>query len=234
MLMVALGAGDALVGFGTLALAIATFGLAGIAFWQLNESRRQRAITERSLDIAEATLAAQQHPELVAFQDADGEPRLVHLATYGTTEKPVGAVWARVDLMNANVGVISFDVRNIGAGAAEIIRMRVMSLDTLRQGGGPTYWEPDRFDRPPVLVPAGGVAPVDLVMAPNTPSWFNGHLTSSLKFWVELTYRGLGGGEIFVRWFEFQTRAYQPYPWFISQVLRTEPQPFSNVPVQTS
>ncbi len=226
---------DVFAGVGTLALAVATFVLAAIAFWQLREARSQREITEDSLKVAEATLQAQQRPELIAFPEASGEDRAVHIATdYGTVVKPVGEVWARADLMNANLGVVSFDVCNIGPGSAEIVRLRVMSLNTLQHGGGPEYWEPHPADRRPIVVPAGGTAPVDLVMAPSTPSWFYEHLKTNLKFWVEVSYCDLGGVENHIRWFEFQQRSYQPYPWFIGQVRRSEPQPFSNLPPRLS
>jgi hypothetical protein len=62
-------ANDLLVGWSTLALAVATSLLAGIAFWQLKELRSERQITEKSLELAEATLLAQQRPELVALQE---------------------------------------------------------------------------------------------------------------------------------------------------------------------
>jgi len=54
-MLVPLATTDVLVGAGTLALAIATFVLAGIAVWQLSESRNQRKLTEDSLHIAEKT-----------------------------------------------------------------------------------------------------------------------------------------------------------------------------------
>jgi hypothetical protein len=222
--------GDILVGGGTLALAVATFALAGIAFWQLRDSRNERRTTEKSLAIAEATLQAQQRPELIALQAPNGVEREVHLATYGAVLKPEGEVWVRAALMNANVGLVSFEARNIGPGGAEITRVRLMSLDTLPQGGAPAYWEPDVPERRLIVVPASGIAPVDLVMAPTPPSWFYNHLSSPLKLWVEITYQDLGAVETYVRWFEFQQRYYQPYPWFISQVLRSEPQPFKNLP----
>jgi hypothetical protein len=77
------------------------------------EARSQSEITENSLRVAEANLLAQQRPELIALQEA-GEERELHLACYGSARKAIGEVWARVELMNGNVGVISFDARNIG------------------------------------------------------------------------------------------------------------------------
>lgn len=223
-------ANDLFVGWSTLALAVATSLLAGIAFWQLKELRSERRITEKSLELAEATLLAQQRPELVALQEIGGVEREVHLVTYGALLKPEGTVLVGADLMQSNVGVVSFEAKNIGAGGAEITRVRLMSLDTLPLGGAPVYWEPDIAERRLVVVPAGGTAPVDLVMAPTPPSWFYSHLKSGLKLWVEITYRDLGAIETHVRWFEFQQRYYDPYPWFIGQVLRSEPKQFRNLP----
>ena len=224
-------ASDLFVGWSTLALAVATSLLAGIAFWQLKELRSERQITERSLEIAEATLMAQQRPELVAFQALGSVEREVHLATYGALRKPEGAVLVDADLLQSNAGLVSFEAENIGAGGAEITRLRLMSLDTLKEGGAPAaYWEPDLSERRLVVVPAGGTAPIDLVMAPTAPRWFYSHLSSGLKFWVEISYQDLGAVETHVLWFEFQQRYYAPRPWFIGQVLRSEPQQFKNLP----
>jgi len=157
--------------------------------------------------------------------------RRVHVATYGSLDKRLGGVEVGVDLMNAQVGLISFDVSNIGTGAAEVTSLRAMSLDTLAHGGGPEYWKPHPLDTAPIVVPAGGTAPIDLVMAPQPPGWFYRHVAESrLRFWVEVTYTDLGGVESHVRWFEFWHRSYAPYAWFVGQVRRSEPQHFSNLP----
>jgi hypothetical protein len=227
MIVPMLVADDLFVGWGTLVLAIATFALAGIAFWQLMDSRAERRITEKSLEIAEATLRAQQQPELIAFQSPEGGPeREVHLAAYGALPKPVGQVWVRGDLMNANVAVVSIDVRNVGAGGAEVTRVRLMSLGAPADGREPEYWEPNASEQRLAVVAAGGTAPVDLVMAPVPPRWFYSHLKYGTKLWVEVTYRGLEAVDDHVRWFEFEQRNYSPHPWFVSQILRSEPQPF--------
>jgi hypothetical protein len=149
------------------------------------DSRAERRITEKSLEIAEATLRAQQQPELIAFQSPEGGPeREVHLAAYGALLKPEGQVWVRVDLMNANVAVVSFDVRNVGAGGAEVTRVRLMSLGAQADGREPEYWEPNASEQRLAVVAAGGTAPVDLVMAPVPPRWFYSHLKYGTKLWL--------------------------------------------------
>jgi hypothetical protein len=205
--------------------------LAIVAVRQLTESRNERRATEASLHIAEETFRAQLRPELIACPETNTTTRRVHVATYGQLEKELGGVEVGVQMMDAQVGLVSFDVSNTGAGAAEIRRVRVMSLDTLAHGGGPEYWEPHPLDFGAIVVPADGTAPVDLVMAPQPPGWFYRHVNESrLRFWVEVTYTDLGGVETHVRWFEFWQRSYQPYTWFIGQVRRSEPQHFSNLP----
>ena len=222
---------DLLVGVGTLALAVATFVLAAVAAWQLIESRNERKATEASLQLAEETFRAQLRPELIALPESEATWRNVHVATYGSLKKLVGHVQVGVEMMNAQVGLISFEVWNIGAGAAEIRRLRAMSLDTLSEGGGSEYWEPHPADTAPIVAPAGGSAPVDLIMAPQPPGWFYRHVKSSgLKFWVEVTYTDLGSVETHVRWFEFWQRSDASRSWFIGQVLRSEPQPWRNLP----
>jgi len=224
-------AADLFTGWATLSLAVATFALAALAWWQLRESRGERALTEKSLQIAEATLRAQQHPELIAPTIRDEREREVYLFTYGTLSKHVGEVIVRGDLGGGQVGVVSLDTWNVGTGAAEITRIRLMSWDTAGEGSGePHYWEPDRRDWAPVVAPPGTTAAVDMVMAPHGPDWFYRHVKSTLKLWVEVMYRELGGAEEHVRWFELRPLAYQPYPWAVVQVLRTRPEPFRNLP----
>lgn len=222
---------DALVGYGTLALAVATFILALVAARQLVESRNERKASEASLQLAEETFRTQLRPELITAAETEAEWRNVYVLTYGSMKKLVGHAMVGIEQMNAQVGLISFEVANIGAGAAEIKRVRAMSLDTLPDGGEPEYWEPHHADTAPVVVPAAGIAPVDLVMAPQPPGWFYRHVKSSgLRFWVEITYSDLGGIETHVRWFEFRQRPDETRAWFVGQVLRSPPQPFRNLP----
>jgi hypothetical protein len=111
-----------------------------------------------------------------------------------------------------------------------MFRIRLMSLDTLFEGGEPAYWEPDISARRSTVVGAGGTAPVDLVLAPQPPSWFYGHMQSGHKFWVEVMYRDLGGVDEHVRWFEFWRRPKVEPVWFVGQVLRSMPSQFTNLP----
>jgi hypothetical protein len=224
-------AADLFVGWATLSLAVATFALAAFAGWQLRDSREERALTERSLHIAEATLRAQQQPELIASENRHERKREVYLFTYGTLPKEVGEVIVRGDLGAGQVGLVSLDAWNVGAGAAEITRVRLMSWDIAGEGSDqPHYWEPDARDWAPVVAPPGATVGVDLVMAPQGPGWFYRHVGSTLKLWVEMVYRDLGRVEEHVRWFELRPLAYQPYPWAVVQVLRTMPEPFRNLP----
>ena len=71
---------------------------------------------------------------------------------------------------------------------------------------------------------------MDLVLAPQSPSWFYGHMQSGLRFWAEVVYADLGGTETHVRWFEFWSRPGADGAWFVGQVLRAEPSPFTNLP----
>lgn len=221
---------DSFLGFSTLALAVVTAILAGVAIWQLVESRTERQASAHSLGLAEATFRAEQRPELIALADIIDAAREVHLHGYGATRKRPGQVWVGVDMLGAPVGLVSFDVANIGRGAAEISRTRLMSLDTAFEGGEAVYWEPDHSVRSLTVVAAAGSAAVDLVLAPQAPSWFYGHMQSHNKFWVEVTYADLGGVEAHTRWFEFRRRLGVESVWFIAQVLREAPAPFTNLP----
>jgi hypothetical protein len=223
-------ASDTFVGVSTLGLALATFVLAGAAIWQLKEARKERRAATKSLEIAEATLRTEQRPELIALEQVAGDQREVHLAAHGSVWKRPGRILVETEILQSSVGVVSFEVLNIGRGAAAISSVRLMSLDTIAQGGDPAYWEPDISMRRLIVVPASGFAPVDLVLAPQPPSWFYGHMQSGNKFWVEIVYSDLGGVEEHVRWFEFQRRPQVEPAWFISQVLLSMPSQFSNLP----
>jgi hypothetical protein len=215
---------DVLVGTGTLALAVATFLLALIAVRQLIELRKERETTEASLELAERTFRAQFRPELIALrQTSESGSRQVHVATYGSLDKPLGAVEVGLHMMDAQVAIVSFDVSNIGEGAAEITRTRIMSLDTLREGGDPVYWEAHPADTAPIVVPAAGWAAIDLILAPQPPGWFYGQIDKGLKFWVEVTYSDLSEIETYVRWFEFWQRPDASRSWFIGEVVRQPP-----------
>lgn len=222
---------DPFLGWTTFALALGTFALAVVAALELREAQRQRGLTERSLGIAQKTLSVQQRPELVAFQREGAPDRSVHLAGYGSISKHIGEPWVGT----AKVGVIAFEVSNIGLGPAEIVRLRVMSRNELSESGA-NYWQPHHSERPSIIVPAGSVADVDLVMAPEVPEWFYAHLSDGATFWVEVTYHRLGArDDAFVRWFEFQQRRYSTRPrerppWYIACVLRDEPPPFHTLP----
>jgi hypothetical protein len=109
-----LSLGDAIVGIGTLALA-------GFTYWLGRQTRS-------TAQLASLELAAQQRPELVAYQvPAGGLPRTVYMpgAAYG---RKTGSVWLQARAEVPKVNVVSFDVENIGPGAAEIARIRLMSL----------------------------------------------------------------------------------------------------------
>jgi hypothetical protein len=220
---------DSFLGISTLALAVATFILAGVSVKQLKESRAERQVASRSLDVAEASFRTEQHPELIA-SDRSGEKREVQLAAHGAIWKWPGTVWVETEMIDSQVGLVSFDVLNIGRGAAEISAVRLMSLDTVPEGGDPAYWEPDISARRSIMVGAGGIAPVDLVLAPQPPSWFYGHMQSWHKFWAEVVYSDLGGIDEHVRWFEFWRQPGVEPSWFIGQVLRSMPSQFSNLP----
>lgn len=223
-------ASDSFLGFSTLALAVATFVLAGVAIWQLKEAKAERATAARSLAIAEATFRVEQRPELIALGEVEGRKRPVHTGASPSVWKDPGTVMAGTEFLGSTVGVLSFEVLNIGRGAAEILRVRLMSLDTLFEGGDSVYWEPEIPVRRPIPVAAGGSAPVDLVLGPEPPRWFSGHMQSGLKFWAEITYSDLGGVEEHVRWFEFWRRPETEPEWFVNQVLRSVPSQFRNLP----
>lgn len=224
-------ASDSFLGLSTLGLAVATTVLAAVAIWQLIESRAERKDAARSLAVAEATFRTEQRPELVALGRASGNRREVHLAAHGSIFKIPGEVIAEAEVLDKPVGLVSFEALNIGRGAAEISRIRLMSLDTAFENDGrPEYWGPDISARNLIVVAAGGIAPVDLVLAPQAPSWFCRHMQTGLKFWVEITYSDLGGVEQHTRWFEFQKRPVTGQVWFVGQVLRSMPSPFSNLP----
>lgn len=144
----------------------------GVSALQWREARAARDATAESLRIAQATLLTEQRPELVAASEHQGPERHVHLLTYGPMSKRFGDVIVSAGIENGQVGVVSFEVRNIGRGPGAITRLRVMSLDTLPEGGGPMYWEPDPSFRVRIVVPAEGIAPADLVLTTDMPAWF--------------------------------------------------------------
>ena len=155
-----------LTGIGTLILAAATPCLALL-------TRREVGNSDENIRIARDALLTQERPELAAAPEAPanavGSQRTVSLSSYGKTTKLVGQV--RVCLMEeGQVGLVSFELRNVGRGAAEIRRMRLMSLDSVREGGGPLYWEPNACDRVRRVVAPDETLPVDLTMTTDKPS----------------------------------------------------------------
>jgi hypothetical protein len=159
-----------LTGVGTLILAAATACLALLTWREVRNS-------DKSIAIARDALLAQERPELAAAPPAPanavGPQRIVSLSSYGKTTKLVGEV--RVCLAEeGQVGLVSFELRNVGRGAAEIRRMRLMSLDSLREGGGPLYWEPFVEDRVRRVIAPDETLAVDLTMTTDMPSWFAG------------------------------------------------------------
>jgi hypothetical protein len=222
-------AGDAFLGWSTLALAVATFILAAAALWQLKDAREERRVGKDSLDVAQATLRAQQRPELIAYQQSGQPEREVHFATQGSIQKRLGTVHVARDVQLDGTGLVSFEVLNIGAGGAEITGLRLMSIDRMADRE-PYYWQPDVSQRVAIAVAPGGFAPVDLVLFPRAPSWFFGSIDGGLKLWVEITYQDLGAVEHHVRWFELRPHNYEPFPWYVAQVLREPPVPWSNAP----
>jgi len=132
-----------LTGIGTIALAAVTGVLAFLM-------QRQVRSSDENIRIARDALLGQERPELApapaAPANAVGPQRIVSLSSYGKTTKFVGEV--RVCLAEeGQVGLVSFELRNVGRGAAELRRIRLMSLDSSREGGGPLYWEPFVEDR---------------------------------------------------------------------------------------
>jgi hypothetical protein len=215
-----------LTGIGTLILAAATACLALL-------TRREVQNSGENIRIARDALLAQERPELSAAPsvaaNAVAPQRIVSLSHYGKTTKFVGDV--RVDLVEeGQVGLVSFELRNVGRGAAEIRRIRLMSLDSVREGGGPLYWEPFVEDRVRRVVAPDETLPVDLTMTTDKPSWFYRHVRNQTKLWVEVAYADLAGREEHVRWFEIQARRGLTGEWFIAGVLRDEPHRVRNLP----
>lgn len=223
-------AAESLLAWATFALALATVGLAVFAALQWREARQQREATTESLRVARATLLAEQRPELIAASEHRGPERDVHLLSYGSTKKHFGDVMVSAQIENGQVGLVSFEARNIGRGSAAITRLRVMSLDTLPEGGGPMYWQPDPSVRVRIIVPPDGIAPVDLVMTTDMPGWFRRTVDGHLKLWVEVSYEDVAAVQAHRRWFEFRERLGTTGSWYVAQVLDHEPQPFKNVP----
>lgn len=211
-----------LTGVGTLVLAVATFALAFFAQRQVRSSNENIAIARRALVV-------QERPELAAASQQIGPERVVSLSNYGTVTKPVGEV--RVSAPHdGQVGLVSFELRNVGRGAAEIRRVRLMSLDSAREGCDALYWEPYVEDRVRRVVAAAETLPMDLAMTADKPSWFHRHLDGHTKLWVEVTYADLAGIEEHVRWFEIQARRGLSGQWFVAGVLRDKPDRVRNVP----
>jgi hypothetical protein len=135
----------------TFALALVTFALVVVSVLQFRDARA-------SLEIARSTMRAQQRSTLV--EAAFDSSREDHFEVGSQGERPIlgGEVLVGYDA-TTDRGLMSFEVLNVGHGPAIIQGSRLVTLNTVRAGGHPAYWDgPDErlvipVDRPRRLVP---------------------------------------------------------------------------------
>jgi hypothetical protein len=213
---------DVFLSWATVGLGIATLLIAVASLLALREARADRIL-------ARETLAAQSRPVLLqSFPDSSKTEEVpVHapdaISAYGSVPAFRGQPIVMAGTPFATRAcVCSVPVRNGGRGTAEILSARLMSLDTLPEGGGPQYVS--ARPRVNVLAP-GDWTRVTADLLPEAPPWFWRTVTNLNKLWLEVTYADLDRINQESRWFELLPHPVDNKVWRLGAVLKAEPSP---------
>jgi hypothetical protein len=217
-------AADSFLGWATVGLGVATLLIALFSSLALREAHADRIL-------ARETLAAQSRPVLLqAFPNSSQKETVaVHapdaMSAYGSVEAYRGQPIVMAGTPFASHACIcSVVVRNGGRGPAEILSARLMSLDTLPEGGGPQYVEA----RPRVNVLAvGDWTRVNADLLPEAPAWFWRTVKNLNRLWLEVTYSDLDRISHETKWFELMPHPVDNKVWRLGAVR-------SGAPGQTS
>lgn len=217
---------DDLLAYATIGLAAGTFVLAFLAWQQLVQSRSDRKLGEENLRVAQTTLSAQHRPELIPAL-LDPTVRDVLPARAGGSAPPRGGVLVTPTGDPPTQIVVSVQVWNVGRGPAEILNWRLLSLDTLPEGGELAYWKPPAWDQGRRVVPTDGYLRLNSIVD-GPPEWLTRTVTSGTKLWLEIPYCDLARNEEHTRWMELER---QPDGnWLVVSVRLNAPKPWRNIP----
>jgi len=200
----------------TVGLSIATFVLALTASWSVFEVRKQRTLAEDTFAAIRDAIVKQRGSELVHVAEELGPERLLSVPG----REPIPRQSGRTLVSAADEwSFISFDVRNVGNGAAEIETVRVLPSSPSTNGDDAASWEPVwRPTEGAMVISPDARAAIDIVSS-DPPAWFRARVEGFDPFWIQLCYCDLASGICGSRWFEIRRRRVSGPDWYVAKTV---------------